>query len=106
MYHHEMNWYGFGFNGFGQIVLFDKADCGTSTENHLKIVIPVALNHSTDPVKPHNATGHERGPEALNTHITACWSRTASFPAKGWQNLKLVNSGLDKICNVLITIID
>lgn len=94
MFHHQINWYGFGFNGFGQIVLFDKADCGTSSEKQLKIVIPTALNHSNDsPVKlvPDNSTEHEKEPEALNAQITACWSRTALFSPKGRPNLKLIN---------------
>lgn len=87
MSHHQMNWYGFGFNGFGQIVLFDKSDCGTCGEKQQKIVIPAALHHSNDStvkfVVPDNTTEQDKDPECLNAQITACWSRTGLFSAKG-----------------------
>ncbi|KAG5273945.1 hypothetical protein AALO_G00157470 [Alosa alosa] len=79
-----MSWFGFGFNGFGQIVPFGKAGCGTPGEKQVKIAVPAVVKNSNDsPVRLVSETKHAKEPEAWNMQVIACWSRTASFSGKG-----------------------
>ncbi|XP_062403394.1 RCC1 domain-containing protein 1-like isoform X2 [Sardina pilchardus] len=84
MYYNQMTWFGFGFNGFGQIVPFGKVDCETPSENHVKIAVPAVVKCSNDSsVRIVSETKHEKEAKAWNMQVIACWSRTASFFGKG-----------------------
>lgn len=82
-----MSWFGFGFNGFRQIVPLGEVDDGTLSDNLVKIAVPTAVTLPSEcSDRPVSETPYEKKPKVCSIQVTASWSRTASFSVKG--NLK------------------
>lgn len=72
----KMSWYGFGFNGFGQIVAHGSADTGEPCVNQVKVVVPTA-------VELPDKCGDSSVTKDCSIQLSASWSRTALFPVQG-----------------------
>ncbi|XP_063053564.1 RCC1 domain-containing protein 1-like [Engraulis encrasicolus] len=71
----KMSWYGFGFNGFGQIVAHGSADTGEPCVNQVKVVVPTA-------VELPDKCGDSSVTKDCSIQLSASWSRTALFPVQ------------------------
>lgn len=79
-----MRWFGFGFNAFGQINVSEKLEKGERSDAEAEVIV-------VGPAELLPAPG-DRQDSSLRTvsHISACWSRTASLHLNGKSTTKLL----------------
>ncbi|XP_029909647.1 RCC1 domain-containing protein 1 isoform X2 [Myripristis murdjan] len=87
-----MNWFGFGFNAFGQIAAHDKLiKREGSAAEEVKVVIPTDIGRHVDECE--GGTGCKVNIYRKNSRIKASWSRRASLHSEGDGCLCVTSAG-------------